>query len=259
MNILEEILVFLDANMNEPSMYGWFHIMFLIFLISSIFIVKLKFSHLDNKKIKRVLLVSSTICLLLEFYKQLNFSFNSTTHLWDYQWYAFPFQFCSMPMYIGLIAGLTKKEKLEKACYTFLASYGLLGGILVMLYPSTVFIDTIGINIQTMVHHGLMVFMGCLLFINNKVTYDFNSLLLGIKVFVTCVLIALIIDISTYYIGINNGLEMFFISPFHTSSLPVFNIIYEKVNYFIFLFIYIGIFSLGSLGILKLVKKTKKS
>ena len=42
----------------------------------------------------------------------INFSFNydSLHTWWNYQWYAFPFQFCSTPMYVGLIAALTNSD-----------------------------------------------------------------------------------------------------------------------------------------------------
>jgi len=215
---------------------------------------------LDNNKIKKVLLISSLICIILEIYKQINFSFNyDNIHTWwSYQWYAFPFQFCSTPMYIALIAALTKNSKIERACYTFLATYGVIAGISVMLYPSTVFVDTIGINIQTMIHHSMMVFIGIFLIINNKMQYNLKSLLNGTTVFVICVFIALIINISTYYLNINEGLQMFFISPFHLSSLPIFNIIYSKVNYIIFLIIYILAFTFGAYLILLISKLLKK-
>ena len=260
MSFLNNILIFLDSDMTEPTMYGWFHIMFLILLVLSILIVKFKYNKLENNKIKKILLICSLVCITLEVYKQINFSFNydSLHTWWSYQWYAFPFQFCSTPMYVALIAALTKNSKIEKAFYTFLATYGVIAGISVMLYPSTVFVDTIGINIQTMIHHSMMVFMGTFLIINNKIGYNFKSLLNGTIVFVICVLIALIMDISTYYLNIDGGLAMFFISPFHESSLPIFNIIYSKVNYILFLIIYILAFSFGAYLILLISKVLKK-
>ncbi len=161
-------------------------------------------------------------------------------------------------MYVALIAALTKNPKIKKATYTFLATYGLIAGIAVMLYPSTVFIGTIGINIQTMIHHGSMVFIGFLLLINNKTKYSLKDFFPGMMVFIACVLVALTIDVSTYYLGIDGGLKMFFISPFHESSLPVFCDIYHKTNYFIFLFIYILFFSSGSFAVLKITEIIKK-
>lgn len=260
MNFLEKILIFLDGSMIKPQMYGWFHLLSLFILITAIILIKIKYKNFDNNKIKKILLVYSIICLTFELYKQINFSFNydQVHSWWEYQWYAFPFQFCSTPMYAALIAGLTKNKKLENALYAFLATYGLIAGIAVMLYPSTVFVETIGINIQTMFHHGAMVFIGFLLLINNKIKYNFKSLLSAITVFTSFVLIALAIDISTYYLKINNGLKMFFISPFHTSELPVFNLIYDKVSYPLFLIIYITIFSIGAFIIIYLNKWFKR-
>lgn len=260
MSFIERILIFLDSSMKEPTMYGWFHITFLILLITSLIIVKVKYNKLNDKSIKKVLLICSIICLSLEVYKQINFSFNyDCIHTWwNYQWYAFPFQFCSTPMYIALIASLTKNKKIEKAAYTFLATYGVIAGISVMLYPSTVFIDTIGINIQTMIHHSIMVFMGVFLIINNKIYYKFKDFIYGNITFVICLFIALIIDIVTYYLNIDGGLKMFFISPFYESSLPVFNIIYRNVNYIIFLLFYILVFSFGSYLILLISKLLKR-
>ncbi|HOO68447.1 MAG TPA: hypothetical protein PLC53_03675, partial [Bacilli bacterium] len=77
-------------------------------------------------------------------------------------------------------------------------------------------------------------------------------------VFTICVFIALSIDISTYYLNIDDGLKMFFISPFHQSSLPVFDLIYSKVCYPIFLLSYLLIFTFGAFIILKLNKIIKK-
>jgi len=248
MNVLERILILLDANMIQPSSYGWFHWLFLFLTIFSLLIIFWRFRHLENQQIKRILLIYAIITLCLEVYKQLNFSFNydTITTWWSYQWYAFPFQFCSTPMYIALIAALTKNKTVEKACYAFLATFGLTAGIAVMLYPVTVFVETIGINIQTMIHHSSMILVGFLVINNHRVSHNLESMKMALQVFLICVAMAIFIDVSTYYLQINEGLQMFFISPFHDSSLPVFNIIYQNVPYILFLLIYIASFSLGS-------------
>ncbi len=248
MNLFEQLLIFLDANMIQPVSYGWFHWLFLILTLMILVITYFRGRNFDNQQIKKILLTYAIVTLSLEVYKQINFSFNYDANAtwWTYQWYAFPFQFCSTPMYIALIAALTKNKTIEKACYAFLATFGLTAGLAVMLYPVTVFVDTIGINIQTMIHHSSMILIGFLLIANQKVPNDRKTLISALNVFLICVAIAITIDVTTYYIGINQGLEMFFISPFHDSSLPVFNIIYQHVPYMIFLIIYIAAFSLGS-------------
>lgn len=248
MEYIYKFLILLDSKMKTPTMFGWFHILFLILgILTTIYLYK-KYQKADNKIVKKILLICSTIMILFEIYKQINFSFNyeNNNFYWEYQWYIFPFQFCSTPMYVAMIAALTKNKKIENIAYAFLATYGLVGGLSVMLYPSTVFVSTIGISIQTMVHHGLMVVMGLFLLITNRVPYKFSTIINGMKMFLYLIVIALLIDVTTYYTNIDSGLEMFFISPFHTSELPVFNMIYENVPYIIFLIFYILIFTLGS-------------
>lgn len=259
MNIFEKILVFLDGNMERPHSYGLFHIICLAIMILSIILIIKKYKG-NSEKGRKIILTLSIICLLFELYKQLNFSFNysDTTTWWKYQWYAFPFQFCSTPMYIGLIAGIIKNEKIKNSLYYFLATYGLLGGLIAMIYPETCFVSTIGINIQTMFHHGSMVIMGICAITCLNLKFNFKSFISSTKVFILLVLIAITTNIITYYLGIDNGLELFYISPFHNSALPVFTLIDEKLPYFLFLIVYLILFSATCLGITTLIGRIKK-
>lgn len=253
MQYLEKVLSFLQSfKMIKPTNYGWFHILCLIItiLITIVLIYKK-----PNKK--KTMLVISIIMILFETYKQLSFSFDNG--IWNYQWYGFPFQFCATPMYVALVAGLTKNKKIEEYCYSFLATFGLIAGVSVMLYPNTVFVKEVLINIQTMQHHGFMVVMGAYILATHSVNRKYKEVIKeGFLVFIILVTLALTLDIITYYLNIDGGLEMFFISPFHTSELPVFNIIYEKVPYIIFLLIYLFAFFLGGSIIYDFAKLIKK-
>ncbi len=263
MNVLEKILIWLNGSMTTPVSYGWFHLLSCLLVIIVIVFLFIKYKNIDNKGVKKILFICSLICLILEVYKQINFSFNynETSTWWKYQWFAFPFQFCSTPMYIALIASLIKNKKIENACFAFLATFGLVGGLSVMIYPNTVFIPTIGINIQTMVHHGMQVIMGMYLILTKRIEFNFSTLKKALYVFLVLVGIALLINILTYYLNIDGGLTLFFISPFHKSSLVILCDIYEAVPYPIFLLIYIMAFTIGSsiiLLIFKLFNKKKE-
>ena len=253
MQYIEKIISFLQSfRMIKPTNYSWFHIVCLIITI----LITLVLIYIKPNKKKTVLIIS-IIMILFETYKQLSFSFDDG--MWKYQWYGFPFQFCASPMYVALIAGLTKNKKIEESCYSFLATFGLIAGVSVMLYPNTVFVKEVLINIQTMEHHGFMVVMGVFILATHTVNRKYKDVIKeGFIVFLILVLLALILDIGTYYLNIDGGLDMFFISPFHVSSLPVFNIIYTKVPYIVFLFIYLLSFFLGGTimyGIAKGIKK----
>lgn len=84
------------------------------------------------------------ICAVLMFTSEiakqlcLTFLVNKGT----YDWWYFPFQLCSIPMYLLLFLSFTtyKKEgRLHQACLAFLMTFGLLGGI-------AVFADTSGLH-----------------------------------------------------------------------------------------------------------------
>lgn len=78
-----------------------------------------------------------------------------------YNWWYFPFQLCSTPMYILLVLPHIKKERTIHACLTFLMSFGLLGGI-------AVFADTTGLHyplhaltVHSYLWHILLILVGC--------------------------------------------------------------------------------------------------
>ena len=251
MKILENIITFLQFRMKEPQLYGWFHILCILVVIGlTVFLVYKKYD------IKRTLLILSIIMLVFEVYKQLSFSFSNGK--WEYQWYAFPYQFCSVPMYVAFVASLVKNKRIEECLFGFLASFGLVAGIGVMVYPITVFIEETLINVQTMVHHGFMVVIGFTLILNGHVKLNYKTILNGLWVFIIAVAVAISVDIITYHIGFEGGLELFYISPYHTSTLPVFDLIHTKVAYPIFLFLYILAFTLGGLIPIYIVKLIKK-
>lgn len=80
---------------------------------------------------------SGLLMLASEIWKQacLTFILGSGTYNWRY----FPFQLCSIPMYILLVLPYTKNRVLRNTFRTFLMTFGLLGGI-------AVFADTTGLH-----------------------------------------------------------------------------------------------------------------
>lgn len=69
----------------------------------------------------------------------------------------------------------------------------------------------------------------------------------SILVFFVFVIAAQILNITVYNSGVLNEetFNMFYISPYFISSLPVFDVIQENVPYFLYLFIYIIALFLG--------------
>ena len=158
----------------------------------------------------------------------------------EYQWYIFPWQFCSTPMYVGLLAALTK-GKLHKGACAYLASFSLFAGLAVMFYPTTVFVKTLGINIQTMVCHGTMITLGMWLLGTGYVKAELKTVLKAIPLFAVMVGIAVILNEWAYRAGIapEHFFNMFYVSPYCAPHLPVYSLIQPVVPFPLCLVLYI--------------------
>lgn len=52
MNIIEKILYALSARMPEPAGWGWFHIMWLCFIVIAIYLLYRKKDNFNNKYLR---------------------------------------------------------------------------------------------------------------------------------------------------------------------------------------------------------------
>ena len=242
--------------MTTPQPYGWFHILW--FVISVLAIIPLvRFA----KNPTRVVFVTAVAVALLEIYKQINYSFSYTNGIsYDYQWYAFPFQFCSTPMYVGLLAGLVKPGKVRDSLCAYLATYALFAGLSVMLYPVSVFIPTVGVNVQTMICHGSMITVGVYLLYKGVVKPELKSLWKAAPVFGVCLLLAVVMNEIAYRAGLlkTETFNMFFVSPHCAPSLPVYSLVQGAVAYPWCLIIYILGFTAAAAIVLLLAMAAKK-
>ena len=239
-----------DKDMPRPEMYGWFHLLFVIMTVfTAIWLYKF-WKKPKEKTVRTIILVISLLSILLEIYKQFNytFSYDGNVITADYQWYAFPFQFCSTPMYIGLLAALVKNQKLHKAFCNYLATFSLFGGLCVMVYPAQVFIGTIGINIQTMVCHGSMVALGIYLLCSGYIELKHKTILPAISVFAVIIIAAIAMNETAHITGLleRESFNMLYISPHCEPSLPVYSLVQQVVPYPFCLIIYITSFSLAA-------------
>ncbi|MBE6798748.1 MAG: hypothetical protein E7525_03085 [Ruminococcaceae bacterium] len=262
MNIFKSVLEVLEVEMTEPTMYGWFHIMWLILTVAASVLLCRLFKEGTEKQVHRIVFFTAILVTVLEVYKQIVYTFSITDGAItsDFKWYAFPFQFCSTPMYAGLLFGIIRKGKVHNALGAFLASYAIFAGVCVMLYPNTVFIDTIGINIQTMVCHSSMIVIGVYLLYTGYVPLKHKTVLKAIPVFAAAVAIAAVMNEIAFKTGLleTDEFNMFFISPHCEPSLPLFSLVQPLVPFAVSLVIYIGVFTLAAYIMILIAMLIKK-
>jgi len=262
MNFFVKLLAVLDASMQRPTMYGWFHLVWIALTIAACVLLWRFCRNTPAQRTRAVVFWTAVVVLVLEVYKQMNYTFgyDTGTVTADFQWYAFPFQFCSTPMYVGLLMGIFRKGKIHEALAAFQATYAVFAGVCVLLYPNDVFISTIGINIQTMICHCSMIVIGVYLMVTGYVKLEHKTILKAIPVFAIAVGLAAIMNEIAYYSGLlkTENFNMFYISPHCDPSLPVYSLVQEVVPFPFCLIIYIAAFSLAAYLILLIAMSVKR-
>jgi hypothetical protein len=232
----------LNYQMERPTIYGglmtsWFQYLSLL-ILGLMLIYLFRTSKKNAFQMDRSLKIIAFIMIGFEIYKQILFTY---TNGWSFRWYAFPFQFCSTPMYIGLLAAYTKHPIVQQGSYLFLSTYGFFAGLAVMLYPVSVYTTEVGINIQTMVHHGAMVLMGFLVMLMFKPTT--KTFMYGIAIFLALTFVAIVLNETHAMLSLSGTFNMFFINPRFSSEIPVLSIFQPIVPGFIYIFIFLIGFS----------------
>lgn len=242
---MQALLDLLNHQMQRPEMYqgiqtSWFQYLSLIIMIFLMVIFVKKYKQATRQDVISFIGIMAWILIGFEILKQINFTdANGGT----YQWYAFPFQFCSTPMYIGLLLRYTKNQTLQSYLMMFLATYGFFAGFAVMLYPADVYTSTTLINIQTMVHHGGMAVMGIVL-LSYHVEKTFKAFTQGVIVFSILTGIAILLNfIHNTWIG-EGTFNMFFINRLYQSGIPILSLFQPLVPNSLYILIFISGFSL---------------
>ena len=131
-----------------------------------------------------------------------------------------------------------KDGPVRNAFMVFFSSFSFFAGLAVMIYPNDVYIAYLGIDIQTMVHHGSMVAIGILVAAHNRNRTTKKHLLGSLFIFYGFAIVAMILNIT-----LKNDVNLFYISPYYDCTLPVLSIIHDLVPYPAFLAIYVVGFS----------------
>ncbi len=249
MEFLGSIIEVLDYSIETPKPYGAFHLAFLILTVFFSVFLSVKYKDASDKTYKKIIFIAWVIMAVFELYKQFNytFSYDGKTITCDYQWYAFPYQFCSTPLYVFPFIVFCKNKNVYQAVVSFTMTFVFFAGAAVMLYPTDIYISTLGINIQTSVHHGLQVVIGSLTICRYRKQLKYIKFYLkGMIAFGVLLAVALILNLLAP-LWTDETFNMFFISPHFNCHLPILSIINESAPYIVFLLSYVLGFMLVAL------------
>jgi hypothetical protein len=145
---------------------------------------------------------------------------------------------------------MIKKGRVHDALCAYLATYAMFAGLITMCIPNDIYIETIGINIQTSVCHGSMITVAIYLFYSGHVKLQHKTILKAMSVFACTMGVAMILNEIAYRSGLEESFNMFYISPHQPPHLLVYSDIQKVVPFPFCTVIYFLGFSLAAYLIL---------
>lgn len=243
MNIFERFLNSVkNCKMPAPPFYGWFHILWLCVMVAVCVLLCVFRNRISQKAVRITLIVWGALIIASEVLKQLVYSFNiiDGQAVWKYEWWVFPYQFCSTPLYVALPAGILKKGRIKDALQSFIALFAIIGGAVAMFCPLGMFTDLVVINLHTMLWHTSMVAVAVMLLATHTVKLNFYSLLKGFIVFIILTVIAVLLNVI---LGKQTGFNLFYISPYQEKTDAIYSKLRYLAPYPVFLIGYIALFA----------------
>ena len=226
--------------MNEPKVYGLFHISFILIDIIAATLLIILFRNSHEKIMKRIVFISWIALVIFEIGKQFLMSYHD--EVLNYNWGAFPFQFCETPLYAFPILLFNKNEKVRNALISFISTYVFFAGLAIMVNPSTVMTGNIFLCIRQMFEHGVQIVVGLYLFAWNRKNTNLKSFAWGTLIFVIFVITAILLNV---FIGNNVQQEfnMFYLNKNYDSVIIIVKDIKPHVPWIIYVLSYIVGFS----------------
>ncbi|MFR3728547.1 hypothetical protein [Lacrimispora sp.] len=205
--------------MNPPVPYSLFHILFVaIGLITVVLLAYYTNRSINNRKLPLLLFFCGVVLAATEVWKQLFLYYvvNEQT----YNWWYFPFQLCSLPMYFCLIIPFTPGKSNKTILCTFMQDFNLLGGIMALAEPSGLFHPYWFLTLHGLIWHLLLIYIALVIAFSRYSDVSLKGFARTLPLFLICCIIASIINRTAKPLG---QADMFYISPYYPSAQIVFH------------------------------------
>ncbi len=176
------------------------------------------FRTLSDHTVDKTLFVCGLFLSACELYKQI-FIYVAVNHGY-YDWWYFPFQLCSLPMYLCLLLPFLPAGRGKTAFYTFMQDYHLLGGIAALIVPEGFSHIHWTLTLHGYLWHILLLLISLFIWISGRSDLSARGFVRTLPIFSVCSAIATIINLLTPGHGQAN---MFYISPYYPNVQFIFH------------------------------------
>ena len=228
--------------MEQIPAYGAFHILYTLIGFAVCGMAAWKLRRVSDKAAGWILFSIGLFLAVTEIFKQLFYFFVMEDNA--YSWGDFPFQLCSVPMYLCLIVPWLKPGRPQRGMYSFMVLYNLLGGAVSFAEPSGLLLDHWFLTVHALMWHMLLVFIGLFICFSKRggnlrsdywdATWTFIALC-GVAFALNCFV----------QFGLGEHMNMFFVGP-GNSPIIVFKQFSEWFGWYVNTPIYIFAVCLGA-------------
>ncbi|WP_049729225.1 TMEM164 family acyltransferase [Dorea sp. D27] len=189
----------------------------------------------NSRHYNHIYLICGLAMAASEIWKQLCLTF--IVNQGHYYWWYFPFQLCSIPMYICLLLPWAKSVRLRKILLTFLMDFGMLGGIFTFSDTSGLHYSYTPLTVHSFAWHILLVLLGLTAGLSLESDYSWKGYGRCTALYGGACIIATVFNMVFYRFG---AINMFYISPHYYITQVIFKDIAQFFGNTAGIFIYIG-------------------
>lgn len=226
------IIGFLDRTawiMDTPELFGVFHIAASLLMtalaVAAVFLAR---RALTEQGVRRILVSAGWVLVILEVYKQFFLYYIVNDGAFDL-WF-FPFQLCSVPMYLCILLPLLREDH-RVTLMTFMGGYTFVSAVATLVYPEDILRPYISLTAHGFIWHGLLLFISLLIILTGSMDTGSDGIRGAAAVFAILCITAICINaaaesvmpaIRAAHPAVMHGWSaMFYLNPFHISPQPV--------------------------------------
>lgn len=229
--------------METPELFGGFHILMMCAAIilaaaaAAMSARRIRASEDREARLIRTLSIAGWILLVLEVYKQLFLFYIVNSGAYD--WWYFPFQLCSVPIYLCIALPLIK-GRLREAVLTFLAGYTPVSALAALIYPQDFLRSYTALTMHGFIWHGILLFISLVIILSGA-AYARSGAASGDAAILFTVLSLIAVGINTAaepamqaaYAArriVHDYAAMFYMNPYHLSPQPLVSSVQETAG-----------------------------
>lgn len=227
-NILQFLLQKTAWPMTPPAPWSAFHIVFSVSGLAFAGALALFLARRCQKAgcakngipcACKVLWICGILLAASEIYKQLFILQVVSGGVYD--WWYFPFQLCSTPMYLCLVFPLFPSGAPQKNAAGYLKAFAFLGGIMALAEPSGLMYPYWTLTLHGLLWHILLVFIAFFCAASGLAGRSTRDFFHTLPLFFLFCLIATAINIFT-----GGKADMFYISPYY----PITQVVFHQIS-----------------------------